>query len=102
MVRDRHRGRVNASTGKMIVTVRQLEDLHKRNGSNGHVTLPYRARLTPLAHDWLRHRNIKLDHADADSTAPSPIAVAAQPSLAVSQPTAPSQPGSSLWWCDGP
>ena len=30
----------------MIFTARQLEELHR---SNGHVTLPYRARLTPLA-----------------------------------------------------
>src|SRR3989442_1116205 len=33
----------------MIVTERQLEDLHKQNGSNGHVTLPDPPRLTPLA-----------------------------------------------------
>ena len=32
----------------MIVTARQLEDLHRQNGANGHVTLPYRARLSPL------------------------------------------------------
>ena len=30
----------------MIFTARQLEELHR---TNGHVTLPYRARLSPLA-----------------------------------------------------
>ena len=38
----------------MIVTARQLEDLHKSHGGNGRVTLPYRARLTPLAADYVR------------------------------------------------
>ena len=38
----------------MIVTARQLEDLYRANGSNGHVVLPYRARLTPLAQDWVK------------------------------------------------
>ena len=33
----------------MFLTARQLEDLHRANGSNGHLVLPYRARLTPLA-----------------------------------------------------
>ena len=32
----------------MIFTARQLEDLHR---TNGHVVLPYGARLTPLAVD---------------------------------------------------
>jgi len=87
----------------MIVTARQLEDLHKRNGSNGHVTLPYRARLTPLAHDWLRHRNVKLEYGDHEA----PIAAAHTEPLAPSRKTPPNdaagtQPGSSLWWCDGP
>jgi ribose 5-phosphate isomerase RpiB len=84
----------------MIVTARQLEDLHKRNGSNGHVTLPYRARLTPLAHDWLRQRNVQLGYTDAEQP---PTPAAPQPPLAVSQARAQSiAPASSLWWCDGP
>ena len=37
----------------MIFTQRQIELLH--NG-NGHIVLPYRARLTPLAQDWVRQR----------------------------------------------
>jgi hypothetical protein len=39
----------------MIFTARQLEDLHK---ANGHVVLPYGARLTPLAVDWARAKKI--------------------------------------------
>jgi len=85
----------------MIVTARQLEELHKSNGSNGHVTLPYRARLTPLAQDWIRHRNVKLGYAEVE---PAPSA-APQPSSLVSSreaKTAPAPMGSALWWCEGP
>jgi len=91
----------------MIVTARQLEDLHKSNGRNGHVTLPYRARLTPLAADFVRARKLVVGYSDvaATSTAGAPSASAVQP-LAVSptQPVASSKPstGTFLWWCDGP
>jgi ribose 5-phosphate isomerase RpiB len=88
-----------SDVNSMIVTARQLEDLHKSNGSNGHVTLPYRARLTPLAHDWLRQRNVQLGYADVETTS---TAVAPQPPLAASQAPASTGPGSTLWWCDGP
>ena len=43
----------------MIFTARQLEDLHK---SNGHVVLPYGARLTPLAVDWARGKKIAVGY----------------------------------------
>ena len=43
----------------MIFTARQLEDLHK---TNGHVTVPVGARVTPLAQDWLRHKQITLKY----------------------------------------
>src|SRR5689334_4530919 len=82
----------------MIVTARQLEELHKRNGSNGHVTLPYRARLTPLAQDWFRHRSVKLGYADQEA----PIAAPQASSLAPSREIAPAPIGAALWWCDGP
>ena len=94
----------------MIVTARQLEDLHRSNGSNGHVTLPYRARLSPLAQDWVRARKIVLGYAELDG--PSNGNGAAAP---VSGPAAPGSPtpaqtsaavtpgsGSILYWCDGP
>jgi len=48
----------------MIVTARQLEDLHRASGSNGHVTLPYRARLTPLGSDWVRAKKIVIGYSD--------------------------------------
>src|SRR5689334_6688340 len=85
----------------MIVTARQLEELHKSNGSNGHVTLPYRARLTPLAQDWIRHRNVKLGYAEVE---PAPSAAPQLSSLVSSRDakTAPAPIGSALWWCEGP
>ena len=90
----------------MFVTVRQLEEYYRRGGANGHVTLPYRARLTPLAQDWVRAKRVVLGYSDgevqaqqASSTPPAGAAAsAAQPS---------SLPGTgtnatTLWWCDGP
>ena len=78
----------------MIFTARQLEDLHKSNGSNGQLVLPYRARLTPLAQDWIKSRKLTLGYTEV-SRQPN----ASTPSLAVSQSES---PGSFLWWCDGP
>jgi len=94
----------------MIVTARQLEDLHRSNGSNGHVTLPYRARLSPLAQDWVRARKIALGYAEVDgpSNGNVPPAPASSPAAGESappaQPSAPAAPGSAsiLYWCDGP
>src|SRR5437763_9306717 len=80
----------------MFITVRQLEDLHRQNGSNGHVTLPYRARLTPLAQDWVRSSKIAVGYADVDATSKSPTASSA--TLESSSKPA----GKYLWWCDGP
>ena len=78
----------------MIFTARQLEDLHK---SNGHVRLPIGARLTPLATDWLRHRNIRAVY-DGQSLASPPKAEASVPATS----NAPSSGDAILWWCDGP
>ncbi len=84
----------------MIFTARQLEDLHK---TNGHVTLPVGARLTPMASDWARSRKISVvfdGQAGAQTSAPPAAAVAnVAPPLASSSP-APA--GQILWWCDGP
>jgi hypothetical protein len=93
----------------MFFTARQLEDLHKSNGSNGHVVLPYRARLSPLAQDWVRARKIGLGYSDADASAgksaggttlgtPGTNNGGGAPSPAKHE----SVPGSVLWWCDGP
>jgi hypothetical protein len=93
----------------VIVTARQIEDLYKSNGSNGHVTLPYRARLTPLANDFIRARKLILGYSDI--TAPATGASAASPSLpplavsrisdAVMGHSSAAPAGSYLWWCDG-
>ena len=94
----------------MIVTARQLEDLHRSNGSNGHVTLPYRARLTPLAQDWVRAKKVALGYAETDgppngapAAAPA-TGPAARESAAAAQPSIPAAQasGSILYWCDGP
>jgi hypothetical protein len=77
----------------MIYTARQLEDLHK---TNGHVRLPVGARLTPMAHDWLRSRKIAIVFGDGPGPQgpglAKPAASAAW-NLAI---------GDLLWWCDGP
>jgi hypothetical protein len=79
----------------MIVTARQLEDLHRLQGGNGQITLPYRARLTPLAADFVRAGKIALGYSDADTP---PLAVS---QAAITQP-APLTSTTFLHWCDGP
>jgi ribose 5-phosphate isomerase RpiB len=90
----------------MIVTARQLEDLHRQNGANGHVTLPYRARLSPLASDWVRAKKIAVGYADLTATAAASAKLqASEPTRAAAPPLAASQParaGAIVWWCDGP
>jgi ribose 5-phosphate isomerase RpiB len=96
----------------MIVTARHLEDLHRQNGSNGHITLPYRARLTPLGSDWIRAKKIAVGYSDmvapANGGAKS-VAVgiakpqAAEPASALPLAASHSSPARTfLWWCDGP
>lgn len=92
----------------MIVTARQLEDLHRQNGSNGHVTLPYRARLTPLASDWIRARKIVVGYSDVGAPSSTvggasfakPQAAGSGNSALTADSNAPT--GAFLWWCDGP
>ena len=83
----------------MIYTARQLEDLHK---TNGHVTLPVGARLTPMAHDWARSRKVAIVFDEQRA----PAAGAASAARSSPTPTAPSSSpapaGQILWWCDGP
>jgi ribose 5-phosphate isomerase RpiB len=90
----------------MIVTARQLEDLHRQNGSNGRVTLPYRARLTPLASDWIRARKIVVGYGDVGAPTGNGAAFAkpqaAENTGASPVGSAPAAPGAYLWWCDGP
>jgi ribose 5-phosphate isomerase RpiB len=87
----------------MFVTVRQLEDLHRRGGANGHVTLPYRARLTPLAQDWVRAKRVVLGYSDGDAqTANAPASPAAGAAASAARQSSAGATGAMLWWCDGP
>src|SRR5688572_12238058 len=97
----------------MIVTARQLEDLHRSNGANGHVVLPYRARLTPLAQDWLKHKRVAVGYSGdgavtvASAAAPQPTPTSNTTPAPVSgraQHTGFAVPKGDpfVWWCDGP
>jgi ribose 5-phosphate isomerase RpiB len=78
----------------MILTQRQLEQLHT---GNGHIVLPYRARLSPLALDWVRKKKIHLGYGDVTAeVSPKPGAASPLPA----EP--PAQAASYVWWCDGP
>jgi hypothetical protein len=87
----------------MIFTARQLEDLHK---TNGHVTLPIGARLTPLARDWVRGKSVAVRYGQAP--APEGASLAKRESVVGSSEaltnasSSPAPAGLTLWWCDGP
>ena len=91
----------------MIYTARQLEDLHK---TNGHVTLPVGARLTPMANDWARSKKVAIvfdgqasPAAGAASAArSSALSSSSQAPQALAPSNAPAPAGQILWWCDGP
>lgn len=84
----------------MIYTARQLQDLHK---SNGHVTLPVGARLTPLAHDWLKQKKVAIAYGASASIAKAQKERAATAgTIAPGQLGSPSTSDAVLWWCDGP
>lgn len=71
----------------MFYTARQLELLLKENGS---IVIPYGARLTPLAKDWVRRQKVQVGYGDVEPKTGSKPA-----------PPAGKQP-LYLWWCDGP
>jgi hypothetical protein len=75
----------------VIFTARQLEDLHR---SNGHVVLPYGARLTPLAVDWARGKKIQIGYGPDEL-----VKLQGAGEITTAQATA---AGAYLWWCDGP
>jgi hypothetical protein len=79
----------------MMITASQLEQLHKAAGGK-QVVLPYRARLTPLAADWVRSGKVTIGYSDAGATA----AAADKPAAASAE--AGKSGGEFLWWCDGP
>lgn len=78
----------------MIVTARQLEELLKHTGK---IVLPYRARLTPLAKDWIRQKKIEIGYSEAEDASSSAMPLATEPARR-SLPAA----RKWLWWCDGP
>ena len=84
----------------MIYTARQLEDLHK---TNGHVTLPVGARLTPMANDWARSRKVAIVYDGQAGPKPNAAPSSAAPAPApIAMSSAPASAGQILWWCDGP
>jgi ribose 5-phosphate isomerase RpiB len=92
----------------MIVTARQVQDLHRQSGGNGQVTLPYRARLTPLASDWIRSKKLLVGYSDVAVSATSQPG-AGTPGSLLAGATGAAAPGSEgkstamiRWWCDGP
>lgn len=92
----------------MIVTARHLEDLHRQSGSNGHVTLPYRARMTPLAQDWIRAKKVVVGYGEVGSleaggaSSAKPQAAKPASSSGAVATDSPSSEGAFVWWCDGP
>ena len=87
----------------MIFTARQLEDLHR---TNGHVTVPVGARVTPLAQDWLRQKKVTLKYGSNGAPAPKPTGppsgFGSAPSGQQPLPLTFAPEGTLLWWCDGP
>jgi hypothetical protein len=84
----------------MIFTARQLEEMHRSNGRNGHVTLPYRARLTPLAVDWIKQRGVHVGYADVEVGATRATSEAARTAALKDEPS--TLVRKWMWWCDGP
>lgn len=78
----------------MFYSARQLQQMYR---THGRVVLPYRARLTPMAQDWVKHQRVTLGYAEAalDVNAAKADAAAAADSVTMNRPPL-------LWWCDGP
>jgi hypothetical protein len=68
----------------MIVTQRQLQHLLREQGK---VIIPYRARLSPMAQDWVRHHKIIIGY-DDQTAGVNPYKIQLQKPY--------------LWWADGP
>ena len=67
------------------------------HNGNGQIVLPYRARLSPLARDWVKKKNIEIGYAD--------VTADVSPKIGSSSPLpneAPGQNAKWVWWCDGP
>lgn len=75
----------------MFYTARQLQQMHR---THGRIVLPYRARLTPMARDWVKRSGVTIGYAECalDCANKQPDA----------QPAAAASASPLLWWCDGP
>ncbi len=89
----------------MIYTARQLQLLHK---TSGQVVLPYRARLTPLAADWVRAQRIVVGYAEDPAEASAAASERSHGAITGNggavETHAASASGSRafVWWCDSP
>ncbi len=77
----------------MFFTARQLEQMHK---AQGRIVLPYSARLTPAARDWLKLKNLTIGYGD-ESMSSSCVSCCDSDKKIEAAPALP-----WLWWCDGP
>lgn len=73
----------------MILTQRQLEQLLR---THGQVVVPYRARLTPMAADWVKHNKVAIGYGDAPAGA---VGVDLTPKTLSTRPP-------FFYWSDGP
>ena len=79
----------------MIYTARQLQDL-LASSSNNQVVLPYGARLTPLAQDWVRAKKVALGFSNIEPPKPVIKAIGQNAITAADNAS-----GKILWWCEG-
>jgi hypothetical protein len=80
----------------MIVTQRQLEQLLKLHGR---IVLPYRARLSPMASDFVRHRKVESGTARSNrSRRITPFDLPPCPARGVASSGSRDR---FLWWSDG-
>lgn len=84
----------------MFFTARQLEQMHRTSGC---IVLPYRARLTPAARDWVRLKKVPIGYGD-EAMAQSTVSCCDGPGpKSGSDRAADGATGLPLlWWCDGP
>src|SRR5690554_2964967 len=94
----------------MFFTARQLEQMHRTSGC---IVLPYRARLTPAARDWVRLKKVQIGYGDeamaqstvscCDGPRPRSGSGRAVDGGAVDGGAVDGGAGLPwLWWCDGP
>lgn len=77
----------------MIFTQRQLETLLK---SQGKIILPYRAKLSPAAQDWVRHQKVSIGFGEVTIDFSKKDPTAEQRAFSAKHPSR------FVWWSDGP